>query len=101
VYLQDAMGAWTPEYEQRYQDVLYNLRGFDATADDPAARAALIRQTGEDFWVKLFGLFERMRFARLAAHLRERAPDANVGYSILIFRLSDEEVARAIGGPPP
>jgi hypothetical protein len=101
VYLQDAMGAWTPEYERRYQDVLYNLRGFDGTADDPAARAALIKQTGEEFWVKLFGLYERMRFARLAAHLRERTPDADVGHSILIYRLSEEEVARAIGGSAP
>jgi hypothetical protein len=101
VYLQDALGAWTPEYEKRYQDVVYNLRGFDRTADDPAARAALLRQTGEEFWRKLFPLYERLRFGRLAAYLRKRKPDANAGYSILIYRLSDEEVARAIGGPPP
>jgi hypothetical protein len=101
VYLQDARGAWTPEYEKRYQDVLYNLRGFDRTADDPAARATLVKQTGEEFWMRLFQLYERMRFGRLAAYLRNRTPDASAGYSILIFRLSDEEVARAIGGPPP
>jgi hypothetical protein len=101
VYLQDALGAWTPEYEKRYQDVLYNLQGFDRTADDPAARAALIAQTGEDFWMRLFQLYERMRFGRLAAYLRHRKPDGNAGYSILIFRLSDQEVARAIGGASP
>jgi hypothetical protein len=100
VYLEDAMGAWRPEYEKRYQDVLYNLEGFDRTANDPAARAALIKQTGEAFWGKLFGVYERMRFGRLAAYLRGRAPDANVGYSILIYRLSADEVARAIYGPP-
>jgi hypothetical protein len=101
VYLLEAPGAWTPEYEKRYQDALYNLRLYDSTRVDPAARAALRRQTGDEFWIKMFHLFERLRFARLAAYLRTREPEANVGYSILIYRLTDEEVARAVAGPPP
>ena len=46
-------------------------------------------------------LFDRARHGRLMAYLRERGPDANVNYSILVFRLSDEEVEEALFGPPP
>jgi hypothetical protein len=101
VYLLEAPGAWRPEYEKRYQDVLYNIRVYDSTRVDSTARAALRKQTGDDFWIKNFHLFERLRFARLAAYLRKREPDTNIGHSILIYRLTDDEVAKAIAGPPP
>lgn len=101
VYVLEAPGAWTPAYEKRYQDALYNLRLFDSTGSDPAARAALLKQTGDALWLKMFRVFEQLRFARLAAYLRTREPDANVGYSILIYRLSDADVASAVAGPPP
>jgi hypothetical protein len=101
VYIQDAPGAWRPEYEKRYQDALYNLRLFDSTAANPKARDSLVKQTGEDFWWRLFHLVEQLRFARLAAFLRQREPDANVGHSILIYRLTDDEVSRAVSGASP
>jgi len=33
--------------------------------------------------------------------LHRRTPDAEVGYSILIFRLTDADVKAALDGPPP
>jgi hypothetical protein len=33
--------------------------------------------------------------------LRERAPDDHVGYSILIYRVSEEDLNAALRGPPP
>jgi hypothetical protein len=101
VYVLDAPGAWTPTYEKRYQDALFNMRLFDSTRSNPKDRAALLKQTGEEFWWKTFHLVENLRFARLAAYLRQRRPEANVGHSILIYRLTDDEVARAVAGPPP
>jgi hypothetical protein len=101
VYVLDAPGAWTGAYEKRYQDALYNIRLFDSTAANPKARERLLKQTGEEFWWKNFHLFENLRFARLAAFLRRRTPDANIGHSILIYRLTDEDVWRAVAGPPP
>jgi hypothetical protein len=101
VYVLDAPGRWTAAYEQRYQDALFNLRLYDSTAANPKDREALLKQTGEEYWWKLFHLIENLRFARLAAYLRTRTADANVGHSILIFRLTDEDVARAVSGPPP
>jgi len=44
--------------------------------------------------------FEQLRLARLCAYLRHREPDDQVGYSILIYRLSDRQVQQALLGPP-
>ena len=43
---------------------------------------------------------EHLRFGRLCAGLHGRKPDAEVGYSILIFRLTDAEVRALLDGPP-
>jgi hypothetical protein len=96
-----ARGAWTPEYEKNYQSILYDLHLFDSTAVNPAARAALLRQTGEEFWAKAFHTYDQYRFARLAAALKKREPDAEVGHSILIYRVSEPELDRALFGPAP
>lgn len=42
-----------------------------------------------------------LRAARLFAHLRQREPDHQVGYSILIYDVSDAELRQALEGPPP
>jgi hypothetical protein len=94
-------GPWTQRYETDYQSMIYNLKLFDSTATNPAARRALLEQTGEAFWVKNFQAFEHLRAARLAAYLRRREPDDQVGHSILIYRVNDQELARALLGPPP
>ena len=49
---------------------------------------------------RLFEL-EHLRFGRLCAGLHRRAPDAEIGYSILIFRLTNAEVKALLDGPPP
>jgi 4-amino-4-deoxy-L-arabinose transferase-like glycosyltransferase len=94
-------GAWSARYESDYQSMLYNLKLYDSTATIPSAHVALLRQTGEVFWRKNFAAFEHLRTARLAAHLRRRAPDAEVGYSILIYRVGEQELSAALAGPPP
>ena len=42
---------------------------------------------------------EELRFGRLCHFLETRAPDANIGGSIFIYRLSDAEVDAALHGP--
>jgi 4-amino-4-deoxy-L-arabinose transferase-like glycosyltransferase len=81
-------GPWTDEYESRYR--------FLARVLDPAAtRDELIRWTKEVGPGNFIGEYEQLRFGRLCAFLRQREPDDEVGYSILIYRLTDEEVRRA------
>ena len=44
--------------------------------------------------------FARLRFSRLCKYLQARAPDANAGHSILIYRLSAAELdAACLRGP--
>ena len=48
------------------------------------------------YWVNRYRLYQLLRFAKLAKYLATRKPDDNIGYSILIFKLTDAEVANAL-----
>jgi hypothetical protein len=89
------------EDESNYQAALKNLVAFARAAETEQAWSMLLRQTGEQYWHDLFKQFDQLRTGRLVAFLRNRQPDALVGYSILIYRLTDGDVARALNGPAP
>ncbi len=93
-------GPWNKVYEKAYRESLRNVATFERTANDPAARAELLRQYPLAEWEKAYEAFENLRFGRLCAWLRHHAPpDANVGYAILIWRLNAEELHDALIGP--
>jgi hypothetical protein len=92
---------YTPDSERDYQAVIQNLATFARASEDERTWAALMQKTGEQYWRDLFVQFDRMRTGRLAAFLRQRDPDATIGYSILVYRLSDADVDRAVNGPAP
>lgn len=95
-------GHWKPQYEETYQLLRAAMEAFDRTADNPAARDALMqRNDGAEHWEQIFNLWEKWRLARLTAYLRRRDPSAQVGYSILIYKLTDQDVRDALLGPPP
>jgi hypothetical protein len=94
------IGPWSQVYEQHYQVSLAVMKRYCNTASDPAARVTLIANDGAASWVKKIREFERLRFERLCAYLRHRAPDAQVGYSIFVFDLTNAEVDRALYGSP-
>jgi hypothetical protein len=83
--------GWTPAHERRYAELSAWAdawwAGFDRTPRETAAQ--------------LFNELEHLRFGRLCAGLQRRTPDDEVGYSILIFRLTDAEVRSYLAGPPP
>jgi len=90
------MCRWTPALESCYR----NLRGR-------LPEAAVVPQFDRAAPPKIVGLspyeldlYFRLRLARLCAFLRQREPYDNVGYSILIYRLSDQEVWSAVAGRP-
>jgi hypothetical protein len=103
VYL-EPRGPWNAKYEQTYQD----LRGRIATliqrqqeqpqlfTQSPADAAAAQEITE---WQNVIRQFEQYRFARLCAYLRLREPDDNVGYSILIYKVSADDLQRALFRP--
>jgi hypothetical protein len=92
---------WTPANETLYDRVQAEINRWNATANDPAARARLLQEKEADYWPACIKIYGDLRLARLCAYLRHRAPDDEVDYSILIYRLSDEDVQRALGGAPP
>jgi len=93
-------GRWSVPYEQKYQTALSEIHRYRSTASDPTARVSLIASDAALTWGKKIHIFERLRFERLCAYLRHRAPDAQVGYSIFVFDLTDEDVDQALYGAP-
>jgi len=94
---------WTPANETLYGKVQAEINRWNSTANDPVARRHLLQEKGKgaDYWTDCVKMNGDLRLARVCAYLRRRSPDDEVGYSILIYRLSDEDVRRALGGAPP
>lgn len=92
-------GPWSLEYEREYQDLRQYEPMLATYTENAAVRAQLEQSVGREKWNQVIVRFELLRFARLCHYLRARGPDANVGYSILIFRLNAEEIASATDGP--
>ena len=91
-------GNWSLDREAEYQ----TLRPLEALLlayqHDPIRRAELLHDAPEVKWKTAWKRYEVLRFARLSHFLRVKPAIANIGYSILVFRLSDDDVAAATGG---
>lgn len=94
-------GPWDSSYEQAYQQLRTWLA---AAAGTPAGTLPNDLDgtplTAEEVRARLFR-YEHLQFGRLCHFLERRPVDAHIGYSILIFRLTEEEVQRALYGPLP
>lgn len=90
VYL-NLPGPWTAEREALYQDTLAALHRWSrqppTTEHD---RAVLLRDAID---------FELFAFGRICHFLRNRSPQAIIGGSLLVFRMSDHEVSSALYAP--
>jgi hypothetical protein len=90
-------GDWTIQNEQLYQ----KLRAIEPALIDYAAHPEHQRdweaQIPRQDWDRVQQTYEELRFARLCHFLRARAPDAQIGYSINIYRLSAADLAVATG----
>jgi hypothetical protein len=92
---------WTSANETLYGQVRAQIIRWNSTSNDPVARKLLLQEHGSENWAACIKIYGDLRLARLCAYLRHRAPDDEVGYSILIYRLSNEEVQQALGGTSP
>ena len=96
-----APGPWSVAYEQTYQNLRQALAKFSRSDSSPQTPGQ--RQSPPDPSAPrslMFQVFNELRLARLCTVLRRREPDAQIGYSILIYRLSDAQVREALDGPP-
>ncbi len=93
-------GPWSDAYEREYQRLttwLHHLNQQPKNTPPTNTDGTPISSKQLGDW--LFDL-EHLRFGRLCYFLRQRAPTAIIGHSILIYRLGDDEVAFALNAPP-
>ncbi|MFZ1218704.1 MAG: glycosyltransferase family 39 protein [Chthoniobacterales bacterium] len=93
-----AFGPWNERLERQYQ----TLRQLVAPlfSDDATERSEALGRLPAENWIKNIESHEYLRFRRLTSFLRQREPDDSVGYSILVYHVSADELARALDGPP-
>lgn len=92
-------GPWTLGLESDYQRLLGLEPSFAGFTRDPQLRAQLTQIAPAEQWRLQIRSFDALRLARLCYYLRLRAPDADAGHSILVYRLNAGEIADATGGP--
>jgi len=90
--------AWRLEWEKEYQEGRQKEPLFSEYWRNPQVRADLQRIGAAGAFEETWSRYDRLRFARLCLYLRARGPDANIGYSILVFHLNAAEVAAATAG---
>lgn len=91
-------GAWSFETERQFQSLRRFEPNFKIMPRPPLQKMDLFQGMPIEVWSSRWDLYKNLRFARLCIYLRARKPDAMIGYSILIFRLSSEEIRSAVGG---
>ena len=94
-------GRWRATYEQQYQELLGKEFVFEQFENDRSFRNNV--ETNQQLYSQIEAHRDRfleLRFARLCAYLRQREPDNHVGYSILIYRLTCDELDQALRGEP-
>ncbi|MDP9187099.1 MAG: glycosyltransferase family 39 protein [Verrucomicrobiota bacterium] len=94
------IGPWCVPYEQHYRNALAEMERYHNSAAATTARVALISSDATSPSPSTIREFERLRFERLCAYLRHRSPIAQIGYSIFVFDLNNDEINRALYGPP-
>jgi len=92
-------GPWNARHERVYQELYRTVRPL--LEEDRQARARVFGEMRAPEWRRLFDRFDAYRFARLTAYLRSREPNDNVDFSILVYKLDDADLGRALDGPPP
>ena len=92
-------GAWTPANEREYQELRAREPFFREFWEAPSIRDELQRLGTAKTFAQSWQRYDALRLARLTAYLRARQPEAMIGYSILIYRLSEAEVNAAVNGP--
>ena len=95
-------GPWNRVYEEKYQTALHDLGLSESSMGDITSLGDSLQRYPEPFWQDRYSRLEKLRFNRLCGWLRatHRAPDDNVGYSILIWKLDARDLHEALWEPP-
>jgi hypothetical protein len=85
---------WDERLEAKYRESLL-FRGHYNRREEAASKEWL-EKIGQDQWLTRLNQAHALTFARLCHYLRQRPPDDQVGYSILIFQLGEGELHKAL-----
>ena len=86
---------WTAYHERELE---YLEKEIDRLRGKGVRRLEEIyRLDNPEYWAGIVKSYDQMRFSLLCRFLREREPDAMVGYSILIYRLDRNDLVQALG----
>lgn len=88
-------GSWDRQKEANFQVLSREARDQRARATTPTM-IGMSPVVGSNYYT-----LERLQFARLLNYLRLRSPDAVLGYSIFVHRLSEQEVRVITEGDSP
>jgi len=94
----DAIGPWNSRLEQEYQKGCALVAPL--LSEDIATRRAALAKYRPETWRGVIRDYDHIRFYRLAAFLRQREPDDELNHSILVYRLTGDDLSRALKGPP-
>jgi hypothetical protein len=91
-------GEWSLAWEREYQEGRLKEPLFWKYWTDAATREE-VRATGAaEAFERTWQRYDLLRFARLCHFLRARRPEAVIGHSIFIHRLSQAEIDAALNG---
>ena len=82
---------WDGDREREYKDILAKLREMEKATPPRPGDAENLKM-----WRTFLARFADLQYSRVRSYLIGREPDAMIGYSILVFRLSDAELHAAL-----
>lgn len=89
-------GDWNMSREKVYQEGRSKEPLFRQYWTDHSVRAEFARLGAAENLERTWREYDLLRFARLCHYLRARRPEAMIGYSILLYRLSPAEIDDAL-----
>lgn len=94
-------GPWNRAYEENYQRSVQTLGLTESATQQTEGLVDVLLQHPEAVWQQHYSEWEKLRFNRLCGWLRatQRKPDAQVGHSILIWKLDAHDLQQALWAP--
>jgi len=91
-------GPWSLNMEKEYQEARAKEPLFREYWHNASVRDELTRLGSDKAFEDTWARYNLLRFARLCHYLRARQPEAQPGYSILVYRLTQAEIDAALHG---
>ncbi len=82
--------------DELYANLEVEMAQLFAVVNDKEKLEAYMKEKGVRRVINRYRLYQLLRFEKLANFLKERKPVEEIGYSILIYRITDEDVEKAL-----